>query len=89
MALKNYSGALRHLDAVADNDASLLALRRRRDCLDALARNYEAREAAERVVSLVPRNTADILHLAHLNMRVRDLPAAISTLDNGISSLPK
>lgn len=88
MALKNYSGALQHLDAAIDNNASLLALRRRRDCLDALARNYEAREAAARVVSLAPRNTADILHLAHLNMRVRDLPAAISTLDNGISSLP-
>jgi tetratricopeptide (TPR) repeat protein len=88
MALKNYADALHHLDAAMADKASLLTLRRRRDCLDALARNYEAVEAAARVVSLAPRNAADILHLAHLNMRVRDLPGAIATLDNGISLSP-
>lgn len=89
MGLKNYAGALDHLDAAIDENASLLALRRRRDCLDALSRNHEAAEAAGRVVSLAPRNLADILHLAHLHKRVRNIPRAIAALDDGIALLPK
>ncbi|KQY34136.1 hypothetical protein ASD32_23150 [Rhizobium sp. Root483D2] len=89
ISMRNYAGALDHLDSSIDENASLLALRRRRDCLDALSRHYDAVEAAGRVVSLAPRNVADILHLAHLNKRVRNIPGAIAALDDGIALLPK
>ncbi|WP_275787307.1 tetratricopeptide repeat protein [Pararhizobium gei] len=88
MAKQAYADALLHLDIVLEQDRNLLAMRRRRDCLEALRRLSEARVAAAEVVDNPQAGTSDILQLAHLHATGGDLPKAIETLNLAVLSAP-
>jgi tetratricopeptide (TPR) repeat protein len=88
IAKKVYAEALKHLDEVLVQRDDVLAMRRQRNCLEALGRTRDALDVAVNIVGNAPDSVSDLMHLAHLYTQMGDFSLAVVTLDRGLETAP-
>jgi tetratricopeptide (TPR) repeat protein len=88
IAKKAYSEAIEHLDAVLVQKDDVLAMRRRRNCLEALGRIWDALDVANDIVGNAPGSISDLMHLADLHSQLGNFERAVATLDRVVELAP-